>query len=105
MSQAHRTLGEDWRWSIPTVDTAGAAITASGADICIKRVGGSEYTYDETDTEVTPASGAVSVVIPAATTATWAAGTYQIQATIENSSGDIDISTPVTFSAFAKVCA
>ena len=86
-------IGEDIRFTLTTIDADGDAITLDHVDIVGRRVGDSvdAFTYDETDTGiVTVASGLVTLVIPAATTAGLSAGTYCVEWTGESSGGDID---------------
>jgi hypothetical protein len=85
-------IGEDIRFTLTTVDADGDAITLDHVDVTGRRLGAvaDDFAYDETDTEITVASGLVTLVIPAATTALLAAGTYCVEWTGESSTGNID---------------
>lgn len=73
------TLGDTWRLSFTTNDVAGDPVTATACNLCIKRIGGSStLELDLDDTEITAASGSVSVVILPAVTETLTAGRYSI---------------------------
>jgi hypothetical protein len=86
-------IGEDIRFTLSTIDVNGNDITLDHVDIGAKRIGDTvnAFDYDETDTgEVTVALGLVTVVVPASVTAALLAGTYCVEWTAEDASGNID---------------